>query len=92
MAPLFESADFSNMFSDPVEFKISDVFHKAFVEVNEEGTEAAAATAVVVAEKSAAMQEDPIRNFRADHPFIFMIQHNASKSILFMGKMVKPAI
>jgi serpin B len=92
MASLFESADFSNMFSDPVEFKISDVFHKAFVEVNEEGTEAAAATAVVVAEKSAAMQDDPIRNFRADHPFIFMIQHNASKSILFMGKMVKPVI
>ncbi len=92
MASLFESADFSNMFSDPVEFKISDVFHKAFVEVNEEGTEAAAATAVVVAEKSAAMHDDPIRNFRADRPFIFMIQHNASKSILFMGKVVKPAI
>lgn len=91
MAPLFEDADFSRMFSDPVEFVISDVFHKAFVEVNEEGTEAAAATAVVVAEKSAAMEEDPIRNFRADHPFIFMIQHNASKSILFMGKVLNPA-
>lgn len=92
MATLFESADFSNMFSDPVEFVISDVFHKAFVEVNEEGTEAAAATAVIVAEKTAAVQEDPIRNFRADRPFIFAIQHNASKSILFMGKVMKPAI
>jgi serpin B len=91
MASLFENADFSRMFSDPVEFKISDVFHKAFVEVNEEGTEAAAATAVVVAEKSAAMVENPIKDFRADHPFIFMIQHNASKSILFMGKVLNPA-
>jgi serpin B len=90
MAPLFQSADFSKMFSDPVEFVISDVIHKAFVEVNEEGTEAAAATAVIIAEKSAAVQDDPIRNFRADHPFIFAIQHNASKSILFMGKVINP--
>jgi serpin B len=90
LAPLFVDADFSRMFKENVPFAISDVIHKAFVEVNEEGTEAAAATAVIVAETTSAGGERMIQNFRADHPFIFMIQHNASKSILFMGKVMNP--
>jgi serpin B len=65
---------------------IQNVFHKAFVEVNEEGTEAAAATAVV-------MMKAAIRyiEFRADHPFIFIIKDNRSGSILFMGRVMNPA-
>lgn len=68
---------------------IMDVIHKAFVEVKEEGTEAAAATAVVMGTKAVAMpDETPV--FRADHPFIYMIIHKPSGSVLFMGKMADP--
>jgi serpin B len=88
MAPLFQGADFSRMFLEDMPLAISDVIHKAFVEVNEEGTEAAAATAVIVTETDAM---EPITvDFRADHPFLFMIQHNATKSVLFMGKVMNP--
>ena len=63
---------------------ISAALHKAFVDVNEEGTEAAAATAVV----SRAICMDP--QFRADHPFVFLIQENQTGSILFIGRMTDP--
>ncbi|MGD0784230.1 MAG: serpin family protein [Sedimentisphaerales bacterium] len=65
---------------------VSDVFHKAFIEVNEEGTEAAAGTAVVIVKSI----EIPMV-FRADHPFIFIIKDNRSGSILFMGRMMNPS-
>jgi len=59
------------------------------VDVNEEGTEAAAATAVVM--KLTASPNAPIiPTFRADHPFIFIIQQNNTGNILFMGKVVDP--
>jgi serpin B len=67
---------------------ISAVLHKAFVEVNEEGTEAAAATAVVMAFKGPP-QAPPV--FRADHPFLFLIRENTTGSILFLGRVVDPA-
>ena len=89
MAPLFQSADFSNMFQHPTALVISDVFHKTFVEVNEAGTEAAAATAVVV-NKSA--PSAPIPSFRADRPFLFAIQHGPSHTVLFMGKVMHPGV
>ncbi len=80
------SADFSGM--DPEKsFYVSAVIHKAFVDVNEEGTEAAAATAVV-ATRASAMKAPPV--FRADHPFLFLIRHNSSGSILFLGRVVDP--
>ena len=66
---------------------VSQVFHRAVVEVNEEGTEAAAATAVVITAVSARRPED----FRADHPFLFFIQEKATKSILFLGRLVNPS-
>jgi serpin B len=65
---------------------ISDVFHKAWIEVNEEGTEAAAGTAVVLIKS---ISINPI--FRADHPFIFIIKDNRTGSILFMGRVMNPA-
>ncbi|XP_077077717.1 leukocyte elastase inhibitor-like isoform X3 [Siphateles boraxobius] len=66
---------------------LSNVIHKAFVEVNEEGTEAAAATAVVIA--TTAMPSPP-KTFTADHPFLFFIRHNPTKSILFYGRLCSP--
>jgi len=78
-------ADFSGMDRGPL--WISAVLHKAFVTVNEEGTEAAAATAGPIA---FGLPEPP-SVFRADHPFIFLIRENATRSILFLGRVVNPA-
>jgi serpin B len=80
------TADFSGM-DGTRRLSISAVVHKAFADVNEEGTEAAAATAVVVA--PAAIPEPP-PVFRADHPFDFLIRHNDSGSILFLGRLTDP--
>lgn len=78
------AADFSGM-TGKRDLYIAQVIHQAFVEVNEEGTEAAAATAVVMKEL-AVMSEI----FRADHPFIFIIQQKDTGNILFLGKVVDP--
>lgn len=82
-------ADFSGM-NGRMGLFIAYVLHKAFVEINEEGTEAAGATAVIMKERSVMPQPVPV--FRADKPFIFMIRDNASQSILFMGRVVNPAL
>uniref|UniRef100_A0A8C1Q293 Serpin B6 n=1 Tax=Cyprinus carpio TaxID=7962 RepID=A0A8C1Q293_CYPCA len=65
---------------------VSKVIHKAFVEVNEEGTEAAAATGVVVMNRCLRIPQF----FNADHPFLFFIRHNPTKSILFYGRFCSP--
>ncbi|XP_006025020.1 serpin B10-like isoform X1 [Alligator sinensis] len=78
-------ADFTGM-SERNELVLSQVFHKCFVEINEEGTEAAAAT-------SAAMMARSLMStvqFVADHPFLFFIRHNNTKSILFFGRFCSP--
>ncbi len=81
-------ANFSKM--DAANYvKIGEIYHKAFVEVNEEGTEAAAATAVVMVEKIA--MDVPIV-FNANHPFAFYIQDNKTEEILFLGKVVDPTL
>jgi len=82
------AADFSGMTGNR-DFQIGAVLHKAFVDVNEEGTEAAAATAVVMKATAAPpMQKPPV--FRADHPFVFMIRDVKAKSILFIGRVANP--
>jgi len=81
-------ADFSLMTGNKDLF-ISNVIHNAFVEVNEEGTEAAAATAVTM--KLTAVMPEPIPIFRADRPFIFIIQQTANSNILFIGRVINPA-
>ncbi|MDQ7824751.1 MAG: serpin family protein [Candidatus Eremiobacteraeota bacterium] len=85
----FGPADFSGIDGTKLLF-ISEVIHKAFVDVNEEGTEAAAATAVVMA--GGAMPTEPPRiiKFTVDHPFLFLIRENATGSILFMGTVKNP--
>jgi serpin B len=84
------SADFSGM-DGTKSLYLSDVIHKAFIDVNEEGTEAAAATESHVGMKSAATPSiGPPKEFRADHPFIFLIQDRRSGNILFMGVVNNP--
>ena len=90
-------ADFSGVASRETmqragNLSISAVIHKAYVDVNEEGTEAAAATAVTV--KALAARPTPSTPpiiFRADHPFMFLIRDNRSGSILFIGRVTKPS-
>jgi serpin B len=81
-------ADLSG-FAGPRELFITDGYHQAFVLVNEEGTEAAAATGYVGGVTS---EPPPVPVFRADHPFIFIIQERESGNILFIGKVVNPSI
>jgi serpin B len=70
---------------------LSSVIHKAFVEVSEEGTEASAATVADMAIESYLVKPpEPPPEFRADHPFIFLIQENQTGSILFMGRVSEP--
>ncbi len=77
-------ADFSRMVDDGL--FISQVFHDAYVKVDEEGTEAAAASAVVF---TMAVSR-PKKIFKADHPFIFIIQDKDTGAILFMGRITDP--
>lgn len=81
-------ADFSAM-SGNRELFIATALHKAFVEVNEEGTEAAAATAVVM---SLAEGISQVVEFRADRPFFFLIRHRRSGAVLFMGRLTEPGV
>jgi serpin B len=83
------SADFSGM-TGKRDLCISDVIHQAFIHVDEKGTEAAAATAVVMKSTTALPPADP-KVFNADHPFIFCIKDNDTGSIWFMGKVMNPA-
>jgi len=85
MPAAFFGADFSGI-NGKEDLFISNVLHKAFVAVDEKGTEAAAATAVVLGRGGPSV---PV--FRADHPFVFMIRDNRSGSILFMGRVMNPA-
>lgn len=79
------SADFSGI-NGRQDLLITKVIHKAIIEVNEEGSEAAAATAVVIGLKSVMNKPE----FKADRPFLFLIRHNATGSILFFGRVSKP--
>lgn len=93
--PFSPEADFSGMTAQDtslppelLELHISNVYHKAFVDVNEAGTEAAAATAVVMALK-AAIPAQPV-TITLDHPFIFAIYDRPTGEILFLGQVVEP--
>jgi len=85
MPSAFSNADFSGMTEKPG-LRITHVLHKAFVEVNEEGTEAAAATAVVMKRESIQCAFE----FRADHPFLFLIREKQTGSVLFIGRISDP--
>jgi serpin B len=87
-------ADFTGIANppDPADrLVISRVFHKAFVKVDEKGTEAAAATAVSMMRAGSAAPRDAPIVFRADHPFLFFIRDNASGVVVFMGRVADPS-
>ncbi|MBA0775250.1 hypothetical protein Gotri_010406 [Gossypium trilobum] len=67
---------------------VSNIFHKSFIEVNEEGTEAAAATSAVIALRSLRIPQTI--DFVADHPFLFLIRENATGVVLFIGHVLNP--
>jgi serpin B len=82
-----DQADFSSI-SD-IALYISKVIHKTYIDVNEEGTEAAAVTSVVMDLTTVGPGGGPTI-FRCDRPFLFAITENTSKSIVFIGKMMEP--
>lgn len=84
-----QKANFAGMDGRPDRLYITAAIHKAYVDVNEKGTEAAAATAVVVGARSV-MAPEPPPVFRADHPFLFFIQENKTGAVLFMGRVADP--
>lgn len=84
-----QRANFTGMASGGPNLFIGDVFHKAFVDVHEDGTEAAAATGAVMYPTSAMLPSEP-KLFNADHPFVFFIHDAQSGTILFMGRVLDP--
>ncbi len=82
------AADFSGMSGDKSLY-IDEVIHKAFIEVSESGTKAAAATSALIGLKSA-LSKDPVR-FNADHPFLYLIKDHQTGCIIFLGRLVKPS-
>jgi serpin B len=80
-------ADFSGMNGKKDDLYITAVVHKAYVDVNEEGTEAAGATGVVIGVRAVPAQKP---EFRADHPFVFLIRDTRTGSVLFLGRLVNP--
>ena len=85
-----EDANFTGIFGY-LDVFISDVLHKAYIEVNEEGTEAAAATAVIVALTAINGGGHSRIVFDADHPFLFTLHHKETGTILFMGEVADPS-
>lgn len=97
LASVLKSMGLTDAFSSNANFSgingkrdlfISAVIHKAYVDVNEEGTEAAAATAVTIRLTSIGPSRTPV--FKADHPFLFLIRDNHTNSILFIGRVMNP--
>jgi serpin B len=87
------AADFSGMLGAdaPEPLVISDVLHKAFISLDEEGTEAAAVTAVIMAAGAGAPSEEQPIEVRVDRPFIFLVRDSQSGAILFMGRVMDPS-
>ncbi|XP_060063867.1 LOW QUALITY PROTEIN: leukocyte elastase inhibitor-like [Ylistrum balloti] len=88
MKDLFDKtkADLSGIDASRMSY-VSAIFHQAFVDVNEEGTEAAAATATAVVMMKRSLPRPPLQ-FKADHSFMFVIEDNRSDTILFVGRFV----
>lgn len=84
-----DAADFSGI-SPGFDLKISEVIQEAWVKVDESGTEAAAATAIVF-DAGAALEPEPVRQIALDRPFVFLIRHEATGAVMFTGRVVDPS-
>lgn len=84
------NANMARIDGEPDNLYVSDVVHKAFIDVNEKGTEAAAATAANCASRCCLADPERVPNFRADHPFFFLINDKKNGTILFMGRASNP--
>jgi len=84
--PATGGADFTGI-TAVRELFVTDAFHKTFIALDEEGTEAAAATAIVVGLESA----PPPATFAADRPFLFWIEHSSTGEMLFLGQVTDPS-
>jgi len=86
-----QQADFTAIAPESEQLEISEAYHKAFIEVDEKGTEAAAATAISMRAGSAPPTDEPTA-FVCDHPFAYIIRDRESGAILFMGRVVDPSV
>ncbi|KAM3194383.1 hypothetical protein ACQJBY_070823 [Aegilops geniculata] len=86
--PFSREANLSEMVNSQVGLFLSSVFHKSFVEVNEQGTEAAAATSVAIEQQQMPIMMD----FVADHPFLFLIREDVTGVVLFIGHVANPLV
>jgi serpin B len=84
-----QKADFTGV-AKAKELTLAAVVHKAYVDVDEKGTEAVAASKATTQTKSAPRKPPPTATFRADHPFLFLIRDRNTGSILFIGRLTDP--
>jgi serpin B len=91
--PFGVEADLTDMVDSPLADKlyVSNMYHKTFVEVNEKGTEAAAATAATINLRGLPMFQEPV-DFVCDHPFLFVIQEELTNVIIFTGRITDPTV
>jgi len=91
--PFGEKADLTEMVDSPTADKlyVSNLYHKTFVEVNEKGTEAAAATAATITLRSLPMFHEPT-DFVCDHPYLFIIKEELTNVIIFTGRITEPSV
>ncbi|KAL6012559.1 hypothetical protein ACLOJK_003048 [Asimina triloba] len=94
VSPFSAESDLSEMVDSPVgrDLVVSSIHHKSFIEVNEEGTIAAAATAVLLCGYSRPSEIDRPIDFVADHPFAFLIRENMTGTVLFIGHVLNPLL
>lgn len=89
--PFQEAADFSGFTSEPLGLTIDEVIHQTYISVDENGTEAAAATAVLMQDGCMMDEEEPVPiPFVADRPFLFLIRDDVTGCILFLGALCDP--